>query len=192
VLEAANLLAALFSGSILGEIPRTASDAWLSYRYVYNTTKLDVRELKSAFSRLDRLSRSDLVKVYGQYTRGSVVYRVGFHIDTAQIIPTDVSTTLQRFGLELNLLNVWDMIPYSFVADWFLPIGSIIEYFQNLDACRYEPRDIWWSISQVEGDREVFVRLPGRKLSTIPYLAIAQASQRTVFLRIADAIALFI
>lgn len=191
ILEAASLLKNIFSGEILGEIPKTARDAWLSYRYVYNTTKLDVRELKTTFSRIEDLARFDTVPVYGSYTRGGITYRVGFDIDVAQILPNDVSTTMRKFGLELSLLNVWDMIPYSFVVDWFVPIGKVLEYFESLDAVKYEPHDIWWSISTNEDGHDVFVRLPGRKLTVYPYLAIAQSSTKTVFLRIADSIALF-
>lgn len=191
VLEAASLLTSLVTGDILEEVPKRARDAWLAYRYAYTTTKLDVREFQSTFARLDALSQSQTVAVYGSYTRGDITYRVGFDIDTAQVIPRDVSTTLQKFGLELNALNVWDMIPYSFVVDWFLPISDLIEYFQDLDACRYEPQDLWFSLTTVREGQRIRVRLPGRKLSTLPYLQLSHAGSRTIALRIADAVALF-
>lgn len=191
ILEAASLLASIFSGDILGEIPKTARDAWLSYRYVYTTTKLDVREVRSVFDRLSSLSTKQLIAVYGSYARGGIEYRVGFDIDIAQVVPRDVSTTLQTFGLRLNALNVWDMIPYSFVVDWFLPISDIIEYFQDLSACEYEPQDLWFSMTTVIDGYRVHVRLPGRKLSTMPYLQLSSAGTKTICLRIADAVALF-
>lgn len=191
VLEAAALLTALFTGDILGELPKNARDAWLTYRYVYTTTRLDISEIQSTFKRLDALQRSNTVAVYGSYTRGDITYRVGFDIDIAQIVPQDVSTTLQKFGLELNALNVWDMIPYSFVVDWFLPISDIIEYFQDLSACRYEPKDRWFSLVTTRDGYRCYVRLPGRELSTMPYLQISHAGTKTICLRIADAVALF-
>lgn len=192
IIEAASLLASLFSGDIFASVPKTAKQAWLAYRYQYTTTKLDIREINSVITRLDQLISHSDVRVYGSYTRGDVRYRVGFSIDSSQILPEDVSETLQRFGLELNALNVWDMIPYSFVVDWFIPVGSIIEYFQDMSyTVEMKPKDIWWSIVTTVDDLEVFVRLPGRKLSTFPYLDIRDPSRKTVFMRCADAIALF-
>jgi len=172
-------------------IPRSLKQAWLSYRYVYTTTKLDVREFRSTFSRLDSLMEHNSVRTYGSYVRGDVRYSVGFEVDTSQIIPSGVSDTLQRFGLELNALNVWDLIPFSFVVDWFLPVSDVLEYFQNLDACQLEPKDIWWSMETSIDGWDVYVRLPGRRLSTLPYLQVGNASSRTILMRIGDAIALF-
>lgn len=191
IIECAELLSAIVGGRVLEELPKTARDAWLTYRYVYTTTKLDVAEAKSVFSRLDQLTQTSVVRTYGSYVRDGTTYRVGFSVDPAQIVPSDVSTTLQSFGLKLNALNVWDMIPYSFVVDWFLPISQIIEYFQDLGACRLEPFDLWWSILTRVDDTEIYVRLPGRKLSTLPYLDFRKASNRTIFMRIADSVALF-
>lgn len=191
VLEAASLLKSLFTGEWMALIPRSLKQAWLSYRYVYTTTKLDVREFKSTFSRLDSLMEHNSVRTYGSYVRGDVRYSVGFEVDTSQIIPSGVSDTLQRFGLELNALNVWDLVPFSFVVDWFLPVSDVLEYFQNLDACQLEPKDIWWSMETSIDGWDVYVRLPGRRLSTLPYLQVGNASSRTILMRIGDAIALF-
>jgi len=192
ILEAASLLASLFSGDIFAEIPKSARQAWLAYRYQYKTTQLDVREIKSVISRLDQLISVNDVRTYGSYVRGDVRYQVGFSIDSSQILPNDVSETLHKFGLELNALNVWDIIPYSFVVDWFIPVGQVIEYFQDMGySVEMKPKDIWWSIVTTIGNLEVFVRLPGRKLSTLPYLDIRDPSKKTVFMRCADAIALF-
>lgn len=191
VLEAAAALKSLFTGDVLGAIPKTAADAWLAYRYAYTTTKLDIREVESTFNRLDALLHSDNVAVYGSYTRGDIQFKVCFELDIAQVLPSEVSTTLCKFGLELNALNVWDMIPYSFVVDWFVPVGQLLEYFQDLDACRYNPKDIWFSLVTTISGYRVFARLPGRKLSTMPYLQLRSAGTRTVCLRIADAVALF-
>jgi hypothetical protein len=191
VLEAAELLASLFTGNFLGELPKNARQAWLAYRYAYTTTKLDIRDFQDTFNRLDDLMQMSSVSTYGSYVRDGVTYRVGYEVDPARVIPTDVSSTLRRFGLQLNALNVWDMIPFSFVVDWFLPVQDVIEYFQDIGACRYEPQDLWWSMTTVIDGYEVYVRLPGRKLSTMPYLQLSKAGSRTIALRIADAVALF-
>lgn len=38
---------------------------------------------------------------------------------------------LKRTGLCLDAYNIWDMIPLSFVIDWFLPIGDFLEDFSQ-------------------------------------------------------------
>lgn len=39
--------------------------------------------------------------------------------------------TLQQFGISNPLLLAWELIPYSFVVDWFVPVG---DFLQGLDA----------------------------------------------------------
>lgn len=43
---------------------------------------------------------------------------------------TEVLTTKRQLGLEDPLTLAWEVIPYSFVVDWFIPIGS---YLENLN-----------------------------------------------------------
>jgi hypothetical protein len=40
---------------------------------------------------------------------------------------TKPPTFTQRFGMENPFLIAWELVPLSFVADYFLPIGSVIE-----------------------------------------------------------------
>jgi len=47
-------------------------------------------------------------------------------------IPTDLPTsTLTQLGLTNPLSIAWELLPWSFVADWFIPIG---DYLSSLDA----------------------------------------------------------
>lgn len=43
---------------------------------------------------------------------------------------------LQEFGLENPLSIAWELLPFSFVLDWFVPVGSYLEamgFFRGLD-----------------------------------------------------------
>jgi len=42
-----------------------------------------------------------------------------------------VFNALESLGLNPSAANLWDLIPFSFVVDWFLPIGSVLS---RLDA----------------------------------------------------------
>jgi len=47
-------------------------------------------------------------------------------------VPTDLPTsTLAQLGLTNPLSIAWELLPWSFVADWFIPIG---DYLSSLDA----------------------------------------------------------
>jgi len=41
-------------------------------------------------------------------------------------LQTAVRVLLDSFGIELNPRILWDAIPFSFVVDWFLDVGSVI------------------------------------------------------------------
>lgn len=38
--------------------------------------------------------------------------------------------TLDRFGLNLNLEDLWEILPFSFVVDWVLGVGNYLSQFQ--------------------------------------------------------------
>jgi hypothetical protein len=145
------------------EIPKSLTEAWLSYRYQYMTTKLDIQEAIKFMSRhADEYLRGDGLKSYG-------VHRFTYHdsvygdVDvtcrcTARIRQRDLSTikevwhALERYGLTPDFYVIWDMIPYSFIVDWFVPVGDVVAIW---DAERvyndehYEFRDLTYSVKYV-------------------------------------------
>nr|AOG30804.1 phage maturation protein [ssRNA phage DC] len=58
---------------------------------------------------------------------------------------------ITRIGLELDILptfeNIWDLIPYSFVLDWFVPIGKTLEHREETSYMQSLPvEDVFMSI----------------------------------------------
>nr|UJQ85023.1 MAG: hypothetical protein 1 [Leviviridae sp.] len=45
----------------------------------------------------------------------------------ARIAESDLPTTVQKLGLQDPELVAWELLPFSFVADWFIPIGGWME-----------------------------------------------------------------
>jgi hypothetical protein len=113
-------------------IPESLSDAWLSYRYSYNTTKLDVEEAVKFMRRhADKFLRGFGLRSYGQHTFNyegmPVTVRCSVRIRNKQLdIIGKVWRALDTYGLRPNFYIVWDSIPFSFIADWFLPIGDVL------------------------------------------------------------------
>lgn len=124
-----------------------ASRAWLQMQYGWKPLLSDV---KGAVEALDTSKQSDL-KLFRCQGRGSAIesdiitssgvngfdlkcvrtteYFVkytSFHRITASA--TQMSTSL---GLQNPAVLAWELLPYSFVVDWFLPIG---EYLSSIDA----------------------------------------------------------
>jgi hypothetical protein len=113
------------------EIPKSLGDAWLTYRYVYNTTKMDVKEAARFFKRTSDLRSVTEYKVYGN---ASTTYKgipvsccCSFTVKNKAVdMMQKLLNTLASYGLEPNAYVLWDMIPFSFIADWFLPIGDVL------------------------------------------------------------------
>jgi hypothetical protein len=63
-------------------------------------------------------------------------------------LPSYLLTTLSSVGLTNPAEVLWEKVPYSFVVDWFLPIGN---YLHLLDAGDY--------LQFIEGSRSVIARI---------------------------------
>jgi hypothetical protein len=75
------------------------------------------------YSRASSTNRvTDKTWVYGALKR----------IDPARLPTIDVlrkRALLEKLGLRLDVTDVWEAVPWSFVADWFLPIQTFLEQF---------------------------------------------------------------
>lgn len=52
-------------------------------------------------------------------------------------VPDWVAQEFNRLGLQNPLTVLWEKVPYSFVADWFLPIGSYVDTFDVTNYLRF-------------------------------------------------------
>lgn len=133
-----DLLKTLFTGDIKGlvEIPKTLKDWWLWYRYTYSTTKMDVEEFIEFFSDFKRKFNKQRFTVYSTFDDEreeiTVTWTCGVTLHTALKDWVDsIDAVVYKLGLYPGMVNIWDMIPYSFVVDWFLPIGDICNQLET-------------------------------------------------------------
>lgn len=123
-----------------GLSPKAAATAWLSYYYGARLTAKDtyaqisgiVRRSKRAIMDYDVLRARDANSV--TLTNGTTIsgYRAltsYYQVHSNWLI--DTYRTLRRYGLQPSLSLAWDLVPLSFVVDWFLPIGSYLEHFDG-------------------------------------------------------------
>jgi hypothetical protein len=144
------------------EIPKSLSGAWLSYRYQYTTGKLDAQEAIDFVHR--RISLGDPDKWIQSFGHSSISYETqawSTPITVScrcclDIRPRDIATfakiwrALYTYGLQPSFYVIWDMIPYSFIVDWFLPIGdlaSVLDAERMYNETYYEIDNIQFSFS---------------------------------------------
>lgn len=114
----------------------------------YGWTPL-MNDVKGAAEELSRVVNRDLhrpqltvsgrakLSDYMKYdVGGTSMYRTLYfdvsHICQVSIVakaPQWVLDDFSRLGLTNPLMVAWEKVPYSFVADWFLPVGSYIDTF---------------------------------------------------------------
>lgn len=130
-----------------GRIPWTAqtfstgnaADLWLQYRYAWTPLVNDIYgvcTLDNLSPRpLELVARSSKVENWVKDTNFNLTYWTANRHEEARVThkatayaKIDVLNTYLQFQSHLGLTNpvelAWNLLPYSFVVDWFLPIGD--------------------------------------------------------------------
>jgi hypothetical protein len=103
------------------------SNSWLEYQFAIRPLVNDVYGAISAYHSKQQVGRD--VRSYGKYRNGSkgTIYRAG----VVARVQSSETRTLQQLGLTNPLLAAWNLVPLSFIIDWFVPISPLL---QHLDA----------------------------------------------------------
>lgn len=141
------------------EIPKSLGDAWLTYRYAYSTSMLDAREAINFVHRhMDLKGDFTRFRCHGQASHTTedgvtVTCRCTFRITQKELSQLDrIWESLYRYGLEPNFYVIWDMIPFSFMVDWFIPIGDAVSVFdarRHYSSDHYDFDHICYSLSYI-------------------------------------------
>lgn len=199
VLEVASLFKSLITldfGAIPKKLGDIFSSSWLKYRYGYCTTKSDISEYISLNDRLLALSRADSIRCYGKYTCSDGTFACSFDVDVEDIIPSNIKEVCNLFGLKLSAYNAWDMIPYSFIVDWFIPVGEFLESLETRsEVANLHTTNCWMSYhSYYDDGTEVYLRVPGFHplTSDFPYYNYGRVADKTICYRMTDSVALLV
>lgn len=158
------------------EIPESLSSLWLSYRYAYSTTKSDAEE---AIEFVHRHVDDDFLRsgfsCYGSASRDilgtTVVMKCRLDVKQKELSYLEqIWTGLYRYGLTPSFYVIWDMIPYSFIVDWFIPVGDILSGYDKTRMYdrTYEFSNLWYSLSYDTADSEAAVHAYTRWTSDSP------------------------
>lgn len=125
-----------------GEYDRKVSSLWLEYSYGWAPLFQDVYEATHALANRKQKSLTKTFKA----SRGKheEILNTGLDVDTTSnrhykrtlvliMEPPDSFGELALLGLTNPTAILWELMPWSFAIDWFLPIGS---YLDNISVAR--------------------------------------------------------
>jgi len=117
---------------------KDVSGRWLELQYGWLPLLQDVEEASRAYSALMGPHRIYKVKVVRKVKGGGntsvspTIYSINSDFTQKVYLRYEMKEVLsiqRSLGLDDPLSVVWEIIPYSFVIDWFIPLGA---YFDNL------------------------------------------------------------
>lgn len=100
------------------------ANSWLEYQFGIKPLVNDIYGAIDAYHQ--KLQAGTAVKSKGKYQSGSngTTYRAGY----TATVKNPTLRTLQQLGITNPALAAWELVPLSFVIDWFLPIGNLLQY----------------------------------------------------------------
>lgn len=127
------------------------SNAFLAFRYGVEPLMNDIQgmaehlaerilDMKPLPVRASKRFSDTITAVYGDLTLTTttvidIKYKVTYVISGSELL-----SNLSRLGFTSPANVLWEKIPFSFVVDWFLPIGNFLGSLSALDG--YEVREI--------------------------------------------------
>lgn len=106
--------------------PKALSSAYLSVKYGWLNTIRDTGELLNALNPRSRRKRSTTAVSLADVPFGTQRNQVTIYYDPRDQVFDDLYETLRYFDLLPSGENLWDLVPMSFVVDWFVSIGPIL------------------------------------------------------------------
>lgn len=189
------------------EIPHGLQDAWLSYRYVYNTGKSDVDDAIAFMRRTHDLAKiTGPLKCHGMsYTTAvegtDVTCRCSLSLQQKELSQLRrIWDQLATYGLTPNFYVLWDFIPYSFIVDWLIPVGDMLNVTDTFNRFNenYTISDVCFSlkyrrVDDVGYQYQLYYRWPSSPLESLNefyWTEKPDPSARTTLYRIFDSVSL--
>mgnify|MGYP001072313699 CR=1 FL=1 len=145
----------VYTNPTTGKIIKKAACIYLGLHYGIKLTVLDVRDIVQTFKDNPTLLRQFRRRVvsYSSTSIDGNIYncKVCMKPQSGREI-TDMRDLCRILGIELSALNLWDLVPWSFVVDWFIPISNILDSFENIARLEstYDLEYLLQSVSRVE------------------------------------------
>lgn len=186
------------------QLKELSQSAWLTNRYVVNTTKSDVEDFLDKVGAIDTpaLQGEHIVRAGDQQGNWTCHVKI-ISRDRKQNALAETHRWAMQHGFGVTPANLWDMIPFSFMVDWFIPIG---ETLNTIDA-EFFFHSAYYEILSYTASRKftmdvkdsgntfhvtVYDRDVSKSVPIISSLTYEDPSSRTVRNRVIDASAIFL
>jgi hypothetical protein len=181
----------------LTSVTQTVSDLWLKYRYAYCTTKSDIEEL-GRFIATNSNGSPTVARAGDSLDTGTMHVKILMRPKTNSLGET--VNRLTEYGAAPSLYNLWDLVPFSFIVDWFADIGDMLEDVTQYGRCAaYDIQSLttswkWHDYVEKSHTRarlDYYQRWVSPTVPPyIPYTEQSSASGETIIKRFADTVAL--
>lgn len=170
--------------------PEKAKSAWLEGRYGYRVLAYDVKDLHSAVKEFDAKrefysarsgdSHSTYASGEASFSDSDALYKYGWEEKTTYSIRGSVAALITPSRILTNpVLTAWELVPYSFVVDWVLGVGTAINAISFLAAQRQHTASVGYKAERTYTKWMTAEKKPGSSYTvTGPgYKSIATTTQ---------------
>lgn len=142
------------SGKARLQREQTLAEGWLELRYGWEPLLSDITDLADAIAKRD-LPRKQRLSAYhfvGRTIRPSLWYAEAegtgrFQKSIVAYVEEVLPNLASRMGLQDPLSVGWELLPFSFVADWVLPVGDYLKARHLATHCKGQfvlTTTDWW------------------------------------------------
>jgi hypothetical protein len=111
------------------------ANAWLELQYgwkplindIYAAADFVKLKPKTGVIRSSSKETSDICLGISDYPASDVKLKVNERRRHLKVTTTSAPNVFERLGLTDPATIAWELVPFSFVADWFFPIGTLLE-----------------------------------------------------------------
>lgn len=121
-----------------------------------NTVRYASASSSNSKSKFATVSANQLKHIAGRTETRSVKIKVAYRI------PLGAVSVANTFGLNNPAVVAWELVPFSFVADWFLPIGTALEALTAYEGLEF----VGGSVSRRTTSLSTVAVVPGASYTT--------------------------
>lgn len=167
IIDVANCAFSIVKGKGI-RIPKRWEDVWLSYRYSYGTTIMDIEDAMAYLGRMQTMP-CDIITTHGssKYDDMEMLCHIKLRNRTENVLNSTILNA-SRLGILPDAYMGWDFIPFSFIADWFIPFGEVLDAWDAshlYTKSYYDFISIGYSLRYQESNLGIFVNSDGKYYS---------------------------